>query len=291
MTSLFRLHAALQQARSGSLHGLAFDTKAIDAEVTRLQSWIGERSSNKPAPDVTVAAMHAFHRDQELLNLRQARLVCFGCIDPILPDRKRLIEDERRFPKLLSGLDAYQADPRAFRRCYRGLLYGYFGYDAEHAPFSGKRNWEQLRAYLRERVTNTVASGWSPEWVDALQANAHLLSDNPGEAYGLTLLVGGDEEFDLMRKALDVHDSSWLVWRAVLGQIEAATRESDDAFRAYLPRLLGLLARHPLAVNGGMKQLLSRYRACKPLMVHPGLRDFAVERWGNPWLSLNKAKW
>ena len=233
-----------------------------------------------------LAALQAFHRDQEFSDLRQARLVCFGCIDPVLPDNAKLIEDGQRFPKLLSSVEAYRADPRAFRRCYRGLLYGYFGYNAEKARSAGKQNWMLLRTYLRERVADTVAPGWSPPWVEALRAKAHLLTDNPAEAYGRTLLVDGDEEFDLTRKALDIHDDSWLVWSVVLGQIEAASKESDEAFQAYLPKLLDLLDRHPLARNVGLTKLLGRYCVCNPALVHPRLTRLCRRSVGHPMAVL-----
>jgi hypothetical protein len=293
MSSLSRLRNALQQTNSNSVRGLEFDTKAIDCEIMRLRNWIGSHGTVKGPRDVTVtvAALQAFHRDQEFSDLRQARLVCFGCTDPVLPDNARLIEDGQRFPKLLSSVEAYRADPRAFRRCYRGLLYGYFGYNAEKARSAGKQNWMLLRTYLRGRVADTVAPGWSPTWVETLRAKAHLLTDNPAEAYGRTLLVDGDEEFDLTRKALDIHDDSWLVWSVVLGQIEAASKESDRAFQAYLPKLLDLLDRHPLARNAGLTKLLGRYWVCNPALDHPRLRDYAVAQWGTPWLSLNAAKW
>ena len=105
------------------------------------------------------------------------------------------------------------------------------------------------------------------------------------------MLTGQSEEFERAREVLDIHESSWLIWQLVLGQIEGATHEDDASFQRYLPTLLDLLAKHPLAANAGIAKLLTRYRACRTVTIHPGLRDFAVERWGNPWLSLNKVKW
>lgn len=290
-TSLSRLRVALQDAVSGSLHGLTFDTSLLDRETAKLRDWLGDRGSVKPPQDVIGAALRAFFQVQELQNYRQALLVCFGCLDPALPAGARLIEDGERFPKLLGGVEAYLPKPRAFRRCYRGLLNAYFGYDSETAQFAGKDNWGRLRIYLRDRATNINATGLQPVWVDELQANLQLLADDPGGFYGKALLTGQSEEFERMRIALDIHESSWLIWRLILGQIESATHEDDGTFQRYLPGLLDLLARHPLAVNKGLAKLLTRYHACRTVTVHPGLRDFTVAQWGNPWLSLNRAKW
>ena len=291
MSGLSRLRVALREAASGSLHGLTFDTNPLDRETDKLRDWLGDRGSANPAQDLIVAALRAFFQAQELQSHRQAVLVCFGCLDPVLPAGARLIEDRDRFPKLLGGVDAYLPNPRAFRRCYRGLLNAYFGYDSETARFGGKANWGRLRAYLRDRATSTVASGQQPAWVDGLQANLQLLGDDPGGLYGQALLTGQSEEFERAREVLDIHESSWLIWQLVLGQIEGATHEDDASFQRYLPGLLDLLAKHPLAANAGIAKLLTRYRACRTVTIHPGLRDFTVAQWGNPWLSLNRAKW
>jgi hypothetical protein len=121
MTTLSRLRATLRDINSDSLHGLTFDTKLLSQEVSKLRTWLGDRGTAKPPQDAIVAALHAFHRDQHLRNRRQALLVCFGCIDPVLVGGSRLIEGSERFPKLLGAVDLYVPNPRAFRTCYRGL--------------------------------------------------------------------------------------------------------------------------------------------------------------------------
>ncbi len=291
MSGLSRLRVALQEAASGSLRGLTFDTHPLDRETAKLRDWLGDRGTAKPPQDAIVAALRIFFRVQELQSHRQALLVCFGCLDPVLPAEARLIEDGDRFPKLLAGVEAYLQNPRAFRRCYRGLLNAYFGYDSETSRFAGKDNWRRLRTYLRARAANTVASGLQPAWVEVLQANLELLGNDPGGFFGQALLTGRSEELERVRGALDIHESSWLIWRLILGQIESATHEDDGIFQRHLPGLLDLLTKHPLAVNVGVAKLLTRYRACRTVTVHPGLRDFTVAKWGNPWLSLNRAKW
>jgi EH_Signature domain len=293
MSSLSRLRSALQDANSNRLNGLEYDPRPLDKETANLRSWLGGRGSDKPPQDAILEALRAFRQEARLDNRRQARLVCFGCIEPFGAQRFRLIEDRERFPKLLSGVDAYAAEPRSFRLCYRGLLNGYFGYDpdAEDAALSGKTNWGHLRDYLKARILHTVAPGVLPAWVESLQTNTGLLTDDPGKSYGEALLGGHSVEFEKAKEALDIRENSWLIWRLVLGQVEAATAKSDSAFLSHLPDVLELLEKHSLALNVGLVKLLERYRACTPLVIHPRLRDFAVAHWGNPWLSLNRATW
>ena len=45
MSGLSRLRVALQEAASGSLHGLTFDTNPLDRETAKLRDWLGERGS------------------------------------------------------------------------------------------------------------------------------------------------------------------------------------------------------------------------------------------------------
>lgn len=290
MSSLTSLQSALRQASSRPLRGLALDTRNIDQELVTLRRWIGDRGSAKPPQDAVMSALQRFYRDQKLHNGSQTRLVCFGCITA-LPGGQKLIEDGERFSALLRSVDEWRPRPRAFRLCYRGLLYAYFGYYPEVARSAGQQNWHQLRNYLRDRAPNTVTDGRLPTWVNSLQQNMQLLGDDPGRVYGPALLAGESAEFDSAREALDIHEDSWLIRLLVLGQIEAAAHANDQGFIGHLPKLLPLLEKHPLAVNDGLTRLLNRYEACASPIAHAALRDFAVARWGNPWLTLNKAKW
>lgn len=291
MASLDELRMAMTVARNGSLERLRFDLTRIDEEIGGLKKWISGIGSKKPPTDLMAAAVNGFRLTRKLSDVRAARFVCYGCVDPVLPDRGKLIEDEQVFPVLLDEVDGYRAEPRIFRGCYRGLLHGYFGYEPDGGHPVGRRNWERLRGYLHDRRERTFATGWSPEWVETLGDNPAVFSPNPGETYGPLLLKDDDTKFKRLLGTLDINDGSWLVRASVLGQIDAAAAGMDDSFRAFLPRLLGLLDRHPLITNEGLRRLLGRYRACSSPVVHPGLRDYAIAQWGNPWLKLNAAKW
>jgi hypothetical protein len=291
MTGLSLLSQALEQALTGIVHDLNFDLRPLQREHDQLEKWIGGRGAERPAQDVITAALLAFYNNRQFATLRQARLVSFGCLAPVLPRAQLLIEDEERFPQVLTGIDEYRLRPRAFRLCYRGLLYAYFGYDFEKAPKAGRENWQSLRAYLRERASATRTDGTLPAWVACLQSNRELLDDDPVRGFAQEMLESDAERFEHTRQTLDIHDSSWLIWHLVLGQIEVAANRSDALFKGHLPSLVALLTRHPLASDRGLARLLARYRECASHEVHPELRDFAVGQWGNPWLERNRVKW
>lgn len=291
MSRLLKLSAALHQATVGSLHLKPPDLKPLEREITAVRDWLGDRGSARPSSDALRSALDEFFQRQEMRSCRQAVLTCFGCADAVLSTTYRLIEDDIRFPKLLASIGDYRTRPRSFRPLYLGLLNAYFGYDGDRASsLSGRENWRRLRAYLRDSADSLVAGGVQPTWIAALDANRQLLDDDPGRFYGASILEGGEEEFEELRRTLDIRRDSWLVRRLVLGQIDAAVAKADANFQQLLPKLLELLVKN-LVVDVGLAGLLNRYRACRNPEEHPGLRDFSVAQWGNPWLTANSAKW
>ena len=140
-------------------------------------------------------------------------------------------------------------------------------------------------------MQDLATTGLQPAWAEALNANPQLLGEDPGRFYGASALERGQEEFEQLRRTLDIRRNSWLVWRLVLGEIHAATDKADEPFLGLVPRLLDLLVKTPPAVNTGLSRLLDRYCERRNVSVHEGLRDYAVAQWGNPWLDVNRAKW
>lgn len=264
-----------------------------------LRKWLGDGvDGGRPTRDRIQEALGYFYRTLRFDNPATARLVCFGCTEPfgIREDRlrkDRLIEDRERFPKLLDCTDQYRRAPLVFRRCYRGLLSGYFSYDPEHESSHpvGRQNWATLRDYLRDRLRNVETPGVALDWVDAIRDHKNLLTDRPCERYGLSALRGNDQLFQDLSTRLDIADASWLINKWFLAQIQAAVGQADGNFKELIDPVLHLLDDHPLLLNRGLARVLTRYRECKATDAHPALRDFAVAQWGNPWLALNNAKW
>jgi hypothetical protein len=293
MHTLADLKRMLAWTNAHAFDGLTFDHAPIANELQALKAWIDGTASERPASDLILAALLRFQARLDLAGLREAKLVCYGCIEPFGPNRQRLIQDARAFPKLLNCVDEYRPKPHAFRRCYKGLLSGYFGYrpDGGSAQRKSEDNWRMLRTYLHDRLRDIHSPGIEPEWVGAITEHRNLLSIDPCSRYGLSLLEGDSRKFDELRRQLDISTASWVVTELVLGQIHSAVSQSDSKFIGYVPRLLALLEEHPLVLDHGLQGVLERYRNCADAPVNTRLRDFAVMHWGNPWLPSNSARW
>src|SRR5262245_10788703 len=121
----------LSSTNARAFEGLTFNRAQITKEIDALKKWIGDKDFHRPATDLVHEALKHFYESADVSNLRQAQLVCYGCIEPFGVEKAPLIDDEQRFPKLLDCAERYRPTPRAFRRCYRGLLSGYFQYDPD----------------------------------------------------------------------------------------------------------------------------------------------------------------
>lgn len=296
MNNIDRLRKGMEAASaSPPPHWEASTLKTLQEGLSHLQRWIKAGTGNSAPPKDAVAdAIRAFYARQEFAKLRDARYVCFGFADPVGHDNYRLIEDAQRFPRFLTCIDQYRATPRPYRRCYRGLLSGYFSYDPEGdtSVSAGKKNWHLLRTYLSERQGQIRVSGAAdPEWVDSIARNRDLLSERACGDLGRQALEGDASAFELVCKELEVGDQTWVVRNFVRAQLDAAAAKSDRLYRELLPRLQQLLHDHELHLDEGLARLLERYRNCTSAELNVGLRDFAVHHWGNPWLKLNDKKW
>ena len=296
MDPLIVLKQKLSRTNSLAFDGLTFDHKPIAAEIAVLKQWVTSSDSLNLDSDIIHEALLRFYRSSDLTNLRQAQLVCYGCAAQFGKDKKRLIEDAKYFPMLLDCIDRLRSKPRFFRRCYKGLLSGYFDYDPNDdvdVPV-GKNNWKILRGYLRERLRDIRSREAEPDWVGALNEHANILTDDPTSRYGTSLLEdirSERDEFDALRHQLNISDASWLVTQLVVGQVERATLKDDKGFSQILPRILTLLNEHRLVLNRGLSKVLERYVKCVNVPSNNALRDFAVTNWGIPWLPSNSARW
>ena len=250
-------------------------------------------SAARTSADAVKKALIAFHDEQRFVTPGQGRYVCFGLAVPYAAE-KLLIEDARRFPRVLESAEEYERQPRPFRRMYRGLLHSYFQYDAHrpNCPHIGRSNWQALRDYLeRRRGFASEGGGFVPAWVGVLESHRSLLSQNPCAPYAEDALRGDSARFREAQEGLDIPETSWLTREIVLAQLREAAESIDARFKERIGALVGLAAEHALLRDDILKGTLDRYARCDDLTVDTRLRDATVTEWGNPWLQAHAAKW
>lgn len=265
----------------------------IDSHIASLERHLRDGAGAYVPRDLQEEAVRRFWTSRRIDNLRDARLVSFGIALPVGPNRLRVIEDSERFPSLLGGVDRYLHAPRQYRRCYQGLLAGYFAYDPEQpeCPETGRKNWRTLRTYLGQHSRRVADPEHNPEWVKALHSHTTLLGEDPCIRYGPPLLSGDHKEVDELREVLNISESSWFMRKLFLAQVQAAVGKPDDDFLLLVPRVVDLLQDNQIIRDEGLALVLNRFAAitAPPLVVC--LRDAAVTWWGNPWLQSNAMRW
>ncbi len=294
MKSIEDLKQALRAINETAFQGLYFDHRPIQQEIKKLESLVNKPDTNPPIDRIQVA-MGRFLNTSNLESFQDLRLISYGAATPLGYNQIRLIEKKDHFLKLLDMINSYRDRPRAFRRLYRGLLSSYFSYDpqAPYAKDAGPDHWQHLRCYLNEHMNSLQTEGVNPDWIAVLQEHKNLLTADPCSRYAEALLDGASDAFQEVGLQLGFSGASWVTRAVVAARIEAAIRRPDPVFKAHLSALLKLLGdrRYAVLLNTGLAQLLERYAKTLPLIIHPELRDFAVEHWKNPWLLINQNRW
>lgn len=292
MNAITELQLALARALSLGVQPPSV-TPELAQVIEELRELARSWGASSPPRDRLHEAVQYFKANRTFPTLNMARCVCFGSIERFDRSDIPLIEESSAFLRLLDLVDEYALEPRQFRRCYRGLLHSYLGYDGERpdTPDAGRENWRRLRDYLHERIGAIRAKGTQPDWVEAIQQHSNLTTHDPVRRYAPELLNGNNEVVYYLRACLNVSDDSWLMRKLILVQIEEATKETDARFKALVQTLLDLLKGHELLENDGIAFILNRYTAMRSPELHVGLRDTAIQTWGNPWLDRNSPNW
>jgi hypothetical protein len=293
MSALADLKRKLSRTNVRTFDGLAFDQVLLQREIKALSAWVGGKASLKPPSDLIIQSLLQFSSSSTLLRFRDAQLVCHGCTEPFGQEKRRLIEDAGLFPKLLSALEQYRSKPRAFRHCFKGLLSGYLAYNPETVPVAsaGRKNWQILRQYLNDHLSEIKSPDFEPDWVGAIIEHENLLTENPCGRYDSWLLDDHEREFQELKRKLDISNASWVVTWVVLNQVDSVCSQNDTKFLQYVSRLLALVDEHPLVLDRALSLILERHHRCEGPPSNNALCDFAVTHWGNPWLSLNSTRW
>jgi hypothetical protein len=267
----------------------------IDEVISKLQLAIN-RPAGLPAQDIQLQAVYRFWKSQQFESPRDARHVCYGLGITLQPPYSCIMEDRDRFCAVIdkkTGIDQWLENPRWYRRCYQGLVHSYFMYDAEKddVPATGRRNWEDLRDYLHDRVSCITDPTVNPAWVTTTLENRKVFCHHPCQPYAEAVLNGDTSAVDVLHEHLNFDRASWFDRELILSQIRQATLSDEERFVALIPQLLRLLEENRVLRDRGLTLVLDRYASIKSPQLHPDLRDKAVEWWRNPWLPSNEKHW
>lgn len=266
---------------------------SIDALLVEMKTRAKSAGGKAPAGDHQLDAVRRYWDSHELNSFRDTYLLSWSLCMPYRPQGPCVMEDRPRLQGVLDGVDVWKSKARAYRRCYQGLIKSYFTYDTD-APGAapvGRRNWGILRDYLYD-CSSSISDDWAnPEWVDLAVDNRQLFGETPCTPYIGPLLRGEVSEVDRLCEQLQIGKASWFLRELVLAQVEGATKLGHGDFLRLLPRLLSLLANNEVLRDRGMILVLDRYARVPGNSLHPGLRDYAVSWWGNPWLPSNATRW
>lgn len=247
----------------------------------------------KPSSDRIKEAVRSFRNTGELPSFNDTKLCCCGIVTHY-DGTSSLLEERELFPLLIRKVEDLKTDPPKFRRCYQGLRDGYFrysGYEMSEGSI-GRTYWQELGRRLSSWLPVLEGNEFAQRWINTLRDHKNLLENDPCRRYGIALLRGDSEEYDVVCERLDLNEETWIPKMAVLGQMEMAANLADVEFKQKLNHLLALLCRYQIIKDQGLAALLTRYAKC---VTHPpehkGLFEMSVSLWGTPWMERNRAGW
>lgn len=245
-----------------------------------------------PPSDRLREAVERFWVSKQFETFRDAYLVCFGLG---LSHRLGgcLLDDPEHFQAVLVGIAPWRNQPRFFRRCYRGLMHSYFSDGGGKTPHA--QAWLALRTYLHQQRAGLVDQSGSavqqPRWVEVVHEHSTLFTADPCARYAQKVFEGDRSEVDSVCGALGIGRDSWFQRDLFLAQIHHAVGLDDSAFGPQVSRLLGMIEPNQVLRDQCLVLILDRYAALANPLLHPELRDTAVDWWRNPWLPSNAARW
>lgn len=287
-----------------ALNNQVLSTLAVAPELTRgvdamqknreqLEKWARQERVKAPDTGRIHTALVTFFGIKNIQDVKQARYLCFGCTEKVLPNSTSLLDHSNLFDDLLKFVNSEINNIRAFRLMYRGLLNAYFSLHPEINNLSkaALASWVKLRDFLFENLLHIRDVNKPRDWIEYLHFNHEVLTERPCDKYGKSLLAGNATLVNEAKQQLNITDASWFMKLVVNAQVDAACGTDDGHFKDLIPQLMDLLKSHSLLLDRNLAKILDRYFKCTAAPQHLALRDFAVEQWKNPWLTTNQHKW
>lgn len=274
------------RAAWGNLVGIELETK-------RLAAQYGGLAINPADKRAIEDCIRDYRNSGVLSSFRDTKHVCFGCGFRDGNDDYCLLEDPTRFPGLLRQVDQFQSAPTKYRRCYQGLLSSYFEFNpAKSLNEAGPEQWQILRGYLDKNLIRLFQDERPATWVQILKEHQNLLKSEPCSRYAKEMLSGRQDEFKSMCESLIISERAWVHQEVIMAMIKAGCQMNDEQFLARIPHFIEKISPYEELQDIGISRLLRRY-----VLIQGGakeqtqLREISIQRWGNPWLHKNEARW
>lgn len=264
--------------------------------LTSIKRDLGGQADTKPPQDQVKASLLQFYKNRELPSFNNLKYVCYGITVPVGINLWRVIDDQSVFDDLLTEVRRWESQAKQFRRCYQGLLEGYFSFDQKNQVSTATQtNWGGLKNFLSTNLDPVLqassARGEPPSWLTTLALHRNLLSDDPCSRYADGFMRDDISEFRAVCATLGIPSNSWVWEDALMAYVRTVCSSKDDEFKRRLPKLLEL-------VNGRLDMQLPRlyatetvgmavyrYSDCQAKPEQIALRDACLNWIGNPWLK------
>lgn len=280
-----------------ALHAVEWgNPRAMTESLKRIRRELGGGDLDRPTEDKLQAALARFAASGAVLSFTELKYLCYGATVPVGDEHWRLIDRQKLFDTLLDLVNHRAQQSKKFRRCYQGLLSGYFGFERNlDDPGEAERRWVTLREFLAEQLTPLrkacADKGQTPDWLTILYEHQNLLTADPCSRYAKALERGDEAELHQVCAGLGISSNSWVWVEAMMAYVKQVCQGSDKAFKERMPSVLDLVngktavTLPPALAVMATAMLVTRYEQCVEHPEHAGLRDTCVQWIGNPWVK------
>lgn len=280
-----------------ALHAVEWGNPRVMTEsLKRIRRELGGGDLDRPTEDKLQAALARFAASGAVLSFTELKYLCYGATVPVGDEHWRLIDRQKLFDTLLDLVNHRAQQSKKFRRCYQGLLSGYFGFERNlDDPGEAERRWVTLREFLAEQLTPLrkacAEKGQTPDWLTILYEHQNLLTADPCSRYAKALERGDEAELHQVCAGLGISSNSWVWVEAMMAYVKQVCQGSDKAFKELMPSVLDLVngkkdvTLPPALAVMATAMMVTRYEQCVEHPEHAGLRDTCVQWIGNPWVK------
>lgn len=290
-----RLRSELDVHRA--VHAIEWGNPRVMTEaLKRIRHDLGGEGNDKPAADQLQAVLLRFARSRQVASFTELKYVCYGCTVPMVGGLWRVIDQRPLFDSMLDLVNQHTRRPKQFRRCYQGLLSGYFGFKRNlEEPGEVDKRWVELRNYLSDQLELLLSAsakrGAAPEWLNALREHRNLLTSDPCSRYADALARDDQTELRRVCAGLGISSNSWVWEEALLAYVRRVCESDDAELKKRMHSVLDIvngktsLTLPPTIAIRATALVVARYAQCAEHPEQPALRDTCVEWIGNPWLK------